>query len=304
MKIRSNKVNPSRGARLWKRSSAGFTLIELLVVIAIIAILAAMLLPALAKAKAKAKQASCMNNEKQVGLALVMYVGDFTQYPGDYDANNGDYVWMTRILSLMGNNRNAFSCPAASADAAWDTNYNRTLGGPNELGKYDPYTVMSTSRFSLGYNDWGLAGSAFGSIRPELGLNGDVTGGFAQPNPIKDSSIRNPSDMIAIADVKGTQNAALISFDANLDPTLERSGPGQSEWPSNRHNYIGNYLSVDGHVEGVKRLIGSNMGPVSPFDLVWRRRWNNDDLAHNGTEGFAVPNWALSSTAGILDPSN
>src|SRR5688500_12822548 len=105
--------------RTTKPSRAGFTLIELLVVIAIIAILAGMLLPALAKAKAKGQRTHCMNNLKQISLFMQLYTDDNDdKFPGhrNQGVNNADERisltnwWGTTILGYANNNSNLFRC--------------------------------------------------------------------------------------------------------------------------------------------------------------------------------------------------
>jgi len=207
------KLNqPSQAARV----GAGFTLIELLVVIAIIAILAAMLLPALARAKLKGTQATCLSNQKQLGLAFQMYASENNdkivpskgELPGTtYDADG--YWGPPDPTSWSGSQVNAL----AAVQACLRTN-NLLFQYAASVGVYH---CPGDQRFKLpvGSNKNAI-GWAFDSYAKTDNMAGEEKGGVAA-DYTKMSQIQRSSEAFAFMEQADSRGFNEGSFEYDWD---------------------------------------------------------------------------------------
>lgn len=153
--------------QLIKSRKPGFTLIELLVVIAIIAILAAMLLPALARAKERARRASCLNNLKQVGLGATIYAGD-----------NNDYVFPAKMNSSGPFVQLALNLPVANVTASVGLNATQTNG--NSVWVCPSLGSEALPRYVTTYGEWDVFYQYYGGVT-RWANNGVYTGPSFSP---------------------------------------------------------------------------------------------------------------------------
>ena len=263
-----------------QRASA-FTLIELLVVIAIIAILAAMLLPALSKAKVKAQSVQCMNNNRQLALANQMYVGENRDFfpnndTGATGTDAGPNAW------IQGNVQNFTSIPTypsyISTGVIWD--YNKS---------YSIYQCFSSRAIVHGLGGVNLSHNRSYSISVQLNCN--VAKTDAGTKPVKKSTeVRNSSAVFVFAEENqiSIDNGAIGIFS-----TGAAQFPNIWNLPAARHDDAASFSFVDGHAE-----IWKWKGIV----VTANKKYNADDSATQRPSATVNPVNSAFGSAAANDP--
>ena len=240
----------------------GLTLVELLVVIAIIALLAALLLPSLARAKATAQSAACKHNLRQLGISLQTFLSENHYYPVNNlnrkpaSGPDSDRFWTGKLVreafgisrpATNFNQKGVWRCPSAR----WDDSILRGAGIP--LSSY-------------GYNDDKFTGNALRAPGNMFGLQGHYDPDTDSFRPIAESEVVASSDMMALGD----------SFEGNW-LFMRKPIKEFEQWGNilTRHERKANVVFCDGHVESptLKFLFEDTSDTAL-------RRWNRDNEPH------------------------